>query len=109
VGGFRNEERSSVNDEQTVAEMADEVLMRRAEARASRGGRTGAGTHRAGDGGRPRHRGRRATEGAFRDGPHAGEDVEEYQVRVARERAEEWAEDLQDERLGGAPEHAAHG
>lgn len=30
----------------------------------------------------------------LRDGPHAGESVKEYQVRVARKRAEERAEEL---------------
>jgi hypothetical protein len=75
--------------EQTVAEMANEVLLRQAKARADRNGEpveaamgavvgTEAGRQLAG----------------LRDGPHGDEGVEEWQVGIAQERAKERAEAL---------------
>jgi hypothetical protein len=55
--GFRNEEESNMSEDQSVEEMAHEVLMRQAKARADRG------VHRKSDGGRTEHRGRRPTQG----------------------------------------------
>ncbi len=80
-------------DDQSVAEMANEVLMRQAKARADRNGEpieaamsavvgTEAGKQLAG----------------LRDGPHGDEGVEEWQVGIAQERARERAE-----ALGGRP------
>ena len=89
--------------EQTVEEMANEVLMRQAEAEAERSGEpieeamwavveTEAGKQLAG----------------LRDGPHAEEGVEEWQARMARECARERAEDIGG-RFGEVPEHPTHG
>ncbi len=89
--------------EQTVAEMANEVLMRQAEAEAERSGEpveeamgavvdTEAGKQLA----------------DLRDGPHGEEGLEEWQVGLARERARERAEDLGG-RFGEVPEHPTHG
>jgi len=44
----------------------------------------------------------------LRDGPHSEERVEEAQVGVARERAQERVEDL-GKRLGELPESPTHG
>ena len=93
-----------MRDDQTVAEMANEVLMRQAKARAHRNGEpveaamsavvgTEAGRQLAG----------------LRDGPHGEEGVEEWQVGIVQERAREWAEALGG-RLGEEiPEHPTHG
>ena len=89
--------------EQTVAEMANEVLMRQAKARAGRNGEpieaamgavvgTEAGKQLAG----------------LRDGPHAGEGVEAWQVGIAKERARERAENIGG-RFEDVPEHPTHG
>jgi hypothetical protein len=98
--GFRNEVESTVSDDRSVEEMAHEVLMRQAKVRADRSGEpieealeavltTEAGAQ-------------------LRDVPHGEESVEEWRVGMARERAEERAEDL-----GGhfeePPEHPTHG
>jgi len=83
--------------------MANEVLMRQAKARADRSGEpieeameavlgTEAGEQLKG----------------LRDGPHAEDSVEEWQVGLARERAQERAEQL-GEGLGEVPEHPTHG
>lgn len=91
--------------EQTVAEMANEVLVRQAKARSDRSGEpieaavaVVVGTEA----------GRQLAE--LRDGPHADESVEEWQVGIARERAKTRAEDLGG-RLGEeeVPEHPTHG
>ena len=100
---LRKEERVDVREDQSVAEMANEVLMRQAKARAERSGEpieeameavlsTEAGKHLR----------------ELRDGPHGKESVEESQLDVARERAKERAEDL-GERLGELPESPTHG
>ena len=89
--------------EQTVSEMANEVLMRQAKARADRSGEpieeameavldTKAGEQLKG----------------LRYGPHAQESVEEWQVGLARERAYERAEELGED-LGEVSEHSTHG
>ena len=80
--------------------MANDVLMRQAKARADRTGEsieealeavvnTEAGTQ-------------------LRDAPHNEESLEEWQAGMARERAEERAEDLGDH-LDEPPEHPTHG
>jgi hypothetical protein len=89
-----------VSEDQGVEEMANEVLMRHAKARADRSGEpieealeavlnTEAGAQ-------------------LRDVPHDEESVEEWQVGMARERAEERAQDLGDH-LDEPPEHPTHG
>jgi hypothetical protein len=100
---MRGRGESTVSEDRSVEEMANEVLMRQAKARADRSGepieealaavlKTEAGT--------------RLRE--LRDGPHSEESVEEAQVGVARERAQERVEDL-GKRLGEAPEFPTHG
>ena len=89
--------------EQTVAEMANEVLVRQARARADRNGEPIEAAMRAVVG----------TEAGgqladLRDGPHADEGVEEWQVGIARERARARSEDIGG-RLGEVPEHPTHG
>jgi hypothetical protein len=92
-----------VSDDQSVEEMANEVLMRQAKARAERSGEpieealeavlnTEAGTQLR----------------ELRDVPHDEESVEQWQVGMARERAEERTEDLGDH-LEEPPEHPTHG
>ena len=92
-----------MSDDQSVEEMANEVLMRQAKARAERSGEpieealeavlnTEAGTQLR----------------ELRDVPHDEESVEQWQVGMARERAEERAEDLGDY-LEEHPEHPTHG
>jgi hypothetical protein len=93
-----------MRDDQTVAEMANEVLLWQAMARADRNGEpieaamsavvgTEAGRQLAG----------------LRDGPHGEEGVEEWQVGIAQERARERAGALGG-RLGEEiPEHSTHG
>jgi hypothetical protein len=92
-----------VSEDRSVEEMANEVLMRQAKARADRSGepiqealeavlKTEAGTQLR----------------ELRDGPHSEESVEEAQVGMARKRAQERAEDL-GKRLGEAPEFPTHG
>jgi hypothetical protein len=96
-------EDSTVSEDRSVEEIANEVLMRQAKVRAERSGEpieealeavlnTEAGTQLR----------------ELRDGPHGEESVEEAQVGVARERAQERVEDL-GKRLGEAPEFPTHG
>jgi hypothetical protein len=84
--GFCKEGESTVSEDQSVEEMANEVLMRQAKARADRSGEpieealeavlnTKAG----------------ALLREHRDVPHDEESVEEWRVGMARERAEERA------------------
>jgi hypothetical protein len=96
-----------VSEDRSVEEMANEVLMRQAKARADWSGEpieealeavvnTEAGTQLR----------------ELRDAPHDEESVEEWQVGMARERAEERGEDLGehlDEHLDESPEHPTHG
>jgi predicted component of type VI protein secretion system len=97
------EEESAVSDDRSVEEMANEVLMRQAKVRADRSGEpieealeavlnTEAGTQLR----------------ELRDVPHDEESVEEWRVGMARERAQERAEDLGDH-LEEPPEHPRHG
>jgi hypothetical protein len=92
-----------VSKDRSVEEMANEVLMRQAKVRADRSGetieealeavlRTEAGTQLR----------------ELRDVSHDKGSVEEWQVGMARERAEERAQDLGDH-LEEPPEHLTHG
>jgi hypothetical protein len=92
-----------VSEDRSVEEMANEVLMRQAKARADRSGEpieealaavlnTEAGTQLR----------------ELRDVPHDQESVEEWQVGMARERAQERAEEL-GEHLDEPLEHPTHG
>ncbi|MDP8951973.1 MAG: hypothetical protein M3N18_07020 [Actinomycetota bacterium] len=89
--------------EQTVAEMANEVLVRQAKARADRNGEPIEAAMGAVVG---TEAGKQLRE--LRDGPHGDEGVEEWQVGIARERARERAEDIGG-RFGEVPEHPTHG
>jgi hypothetical protein len=89
--------------EQTVEEMANEVLMRQAKARADRNGEPIEAAMGAVVG---TEAGKQLTD--LRDGPYAEEGVEEWQVGIAQERARERAEDIGG-RFGGVPEHPTHG
>jgi hypothetical protein len=93
-----------MRDDQTVAEMANEVLLRQAKARADRSGEPIEAAMRAVVG---TEAGKQLRE--LRDGPHADEGVEEWQMGIARERSRE-----REEALGGhleeeVPEHPTHG
>ncbi len=90
--------------EQTVAEMANEVLMRQAKARADRGGEPIEAAMKAVVG---TEFGEQLAE--LRDGPHADESVEEWQVGIAQERAQERAEALGGRIEEELPEHPTHG
>ena len=91
--------------EQTVAEMANEVLLRQAKARADQNGEpieAAMGAVVGTEAGKQLR--------ALRDGPHAEEGVEEWQVGIAQERARERAADLGGSgRFGEVPEHPTHG
>jgi hypothetical protein len=100
---FSKEEEHTVSDDRSVEQMAHEVLMRQARVRADRSGEpieeameavlnTEAGTQLR----------------ELRDVPHDEESVEEWQVGMARERAQERAQDLGDH-LDEPPEHPTHG
>ncbi len=92
-----------MREDQSVAEMANEVLMRQAKARAERRGE-------------PIEEAMVAVLDAqagqqllnLRDGLHGEEGVEETQVDAARERTKERTEEL-GRRLGEPPGHPAHG
>jgi hypothetical protein len=101
--GFRKEEESTVSDNRSVEEMANEVLMRQAKARAER---TGEPIEEALEAVLKTEAGAQLRE--LRDVPHDEESVEEWQVGMARERAEERAKDLGDH-LEEPPEHPTHG
>ncbi len=92
-----------MSEDRSVEEMANEVLMRQAKVRADRSGepieealeavlKTEAGTQLR----------------ELRDVPHGEESVEEWRVGMARERAEERAQDLGG-RFEEPPEHPTHG
>jgi hypothetical protein len=89
--------------EQTVTEMANEVLARQAKARADRGGEP---IEEAMEAVLNTEAGRELRD--LRDGPHGEEGVEETQVEAARERARARSEDL-GKRLGEAPGSPTHG
>ena len=92
-----------MREDQSVAEMANEVLMRQAKARS---GRSGEPIEEAMEVVLETEAGKLLKE--LRDGPLGEESVEEAQVEVARERAEQRAEAL-GKRLGEAPEFRTHG
>jgi hypothetical protein len=92
-----------MRDDQTVAEMANEVLMRQAKARADRSGKP---IEAAMEAVLASEAGKQLRE--LRDGPHGEEGVEEWQVGMARERAQERVEQL-GKRLEETPEHPTHG
>ncbi len=101
VKGPRKEEEKTMRDDQSVAEMANEVLMRQAKARADRNGEPIEAAMKAVVG---TEAGKQLTE--LRDGPHAEEGVEEWQVGIAQERAEDLGGRLDEEEV---PEHPTHG
>jgi hypothetical protein len=92
-----------VHDHRSVEEMANEVLMRQAKARAER---TGESIEEALEAVLNTKAGTQLRE--LREAPHGKEKVEEWQAGMARERAEERAEDLGDH-LDESPEHPTHG
>jgi hypothetical protein len=92
-----------MREDQTVAEMANEVLMRQAKARAERNGEPIGAAMRAVLG---TEAGKQLAD--LRDGPHGDEGVEEWQVGIVRGRARERAEALGG-RVGEVPEHLTHG
>ena len=92
-----------MHDDRSVAEMANEVLMRQAKVRADRSGEP---IEEAMEAVLNTEAGKQLRE--LRDGPHGEESVEETQVGVARDRAQERVEDL-GKRLGEAPEFPTHG
>ncbi len=93
-----------MRDDQTVAEMANEVLLRQAKARADRNGEPIEAAMRAIVG---TEAGRQLRD--LRDGPHADEGVEEWQVGIAQERARERAEDFGGRFGEEVAEHPTHG
>jgi hypothetical protein len=92
-----------VSEDRSVEEMANEVLMRQAKARADR---TGEPIEEALEAVLNTEAGTQLRE--LRDAPHDEESVEEWQVGMAREQAVERVEDLGDH-LGEPPEHPTHG
>jgi hypothetical protein len=92
-----------MREDQSVAEMANEVLMRQAKARVERRGEP---IEEAMEAVLETEAGRQLTK--LKDGPHGEEDVEETQVDAARERAKERAEELGG-RLGEPPGRPGHG
>ena len=92
-----------MQQDQTVSEMAQEVLARQAKARAERGGEP---IEEAMEAVLKTEAGKQLRD--LRDGPHGKEGVEEAQVDAARKRAKERAEEL-GRRLGEPPGHPAHG
>jgi hypothetical protein len=92
-----------VSKDRSVEEMANEVLMRQAKVRADRSGET---IEEALEAVLRTEAGAQLRE--LRDVPHGEESVEEWRVGMARERAEERAEDLGGH-LDEPPEHPTHG
>ena len=92
-----------MHDDRSVEEMANEVLMRQAKARAEQ---TGGSIEEALEAVLNTEAGTQLRD--IRDAPHDEESVEEWQAGMARERAEERAEDLGDH-LEEPPEHPTHG
>ena len=92
-----------MHDNRSVEEMANDVLMRQAKVRAAR---TGESIEEALETVLNTEAGTQLRE--LRDAPHNEESVEEWQAGMARERAEERAEDLGDH-LDEPPEHPTHG
>ena len=92
-----------MSEDQSVEEMAHEVLMRQAKARADRSGEP---IEEALEAVLKTEAGAQLRE--LRDVPHDEESIEEWRAGMARERAEERAEDLGDH-FEEHPEHPAHG
>jgi len=92
-----------MHDDRSVEEMANEVLMRQAKARAEQ---TGESIEEALEAVLNTEAGTQLRD--IRDAPHDEESVEEWQAGMARERAEERAEDLGDH-LEEPLEHPKHG
>ena len=90
--------------EQTVAEMANEVLVRQAKARADRNGEPIEAAMKAVVG---TEAGKQLTD--LRDGPHGDEGIEEWQVGIAQERARERARALGERLEEEVSEHPTHG
>ncbi len=88
-----------MHDDRSVEEMANEVLMRQAKARAER---TGESIEEALEAVLNTEAGTQLSE--LRDAPHDEESVEEWQAGMARERAEDLGEHLDE-----PPEHPTHG
>jgi hypothetical protein len=103
--GRPGKEENTLQSEQTVAEMANEVLLRQAKSRADRNGEPIEAAMGAVVG---TEAGKQLRE--LRDGPYAEEGVEEWQVGLARERARERAADIGGGgRFGEVPRHPTHG
>jgi hypothetical protein len=92
-----------VSEDRSVEEMANEVLMRQAKARADRSGEP---IEEALEAVLNTEAGAQLRE--LRDAPHDEESVEEWQVGMVQERAQERAEDLGDH-LEEPPEQPTHG
>ena len=93
-----------MRDDQTVAEMANEVLLRQAKARADRSGEPIEAAMRAVVG---TEAGKQLAE--LRDGTDGDEGIEEWQVGIAQGRARERAEDLGGHLDEAVPGHPTHG
>ena len=93
-----------MRDDQTVAEMANGVLMRQAKARADRNGEPIEAAMRAVVG---TEAGRQLAD--LRDGAHGEEGVEEWQMGIARERARERSRAFGKRLEEEVPEHPTHG
>ena len=96
-------ERSTMREDKSVAEMANEVLMRQAKIRSDR---IGEPIEVAMEAVLNTEAGKQLRE--LRNGPHAEERVEEAQVVAARERAQKRVEEL-GKRLEEDPEVPTHG
>ncbi len=92
-----------MREDQSLAQMANEVLMRQAKVRADQSGEP---IEKAMEAVLNTEAGKHLKE--LRDSPQSEETVEQAQVGVARERAQERVEDL-GKRLGEAPEFPTHG
>ncbi len=92
-----------MREDQSVAEMANEVLMRQAKRRSDR---IGEPIEVAMEAVLNTEAGKQLRE--LRNGPHGEESIEETQVGAARERAQKRVEDL-GKRLGETPEVPTHG
>ena len=92
-----------MREDQSVAEMANEVLMRQARIRSERSGEP---IEVAMEAVLNTEAGNQLRE--LRNGPHGEESVEVTQVSVARERARKRVEDL-GKRLGEDPQVPTHG
>ena len=92
-----------MSDDRSVENMAHEVLMRQAKVRADR---TGESIEKALEAVLNTEAGAQLRE--LRDVPHDEESVEEWRVGMARERAEQRAQDLGDH-LDEPPDHPTHG